>query len=327
MPPTFEGAIHLVSSDSAAGCVKQAGATRGRVHWSNDLLTIGPCDLDPERHLELRRAWNAEEGWRQAFGLEDLRAAIAGDQPVVLWGTRAFADLVWLWWALDGLGRIPAERHGLVFLARPRSDDPLQTMGGSTPEEARAALAAAWSVLGGELREGAELWRQYASPSPLAFDEARRRGSSVFPELTSSAELHGAWFPRLRGDRLHVAEFDELLLGRVGDTWRTTRALLADKAGSERLVRPFGPFYAIERLRAWAAHGALARQACTNANPFEQDSFRLTDRTRLLLEQGLERVDDAPAHYVGGCLVNDPAAPWVRIDDDSGWRLAVHGRP
>lgn len=322
MAPDFEQAIHLVSSDSAAGLVKRAGATKGRVHTSTDLLTIGPCDVDPERHLTLRRAWNAEV-WGQAFGLEDLRAAIAGDLPVVLWGTRAFADLVWLWWAMDGLGRIRPDLP-LVF-ARPRPGHPLESVGGATLEQAQAALAAASSIQDGELREGAELWRQYASPSPLVFDEARRRGSSVFPELSESSELHGAWFPRLKGGRLRLAELDELLLGRLSDTWCTTWDLLAEMPGRERLLWPFGGLYPVVRLRAWAAHGAVAREARSDDNPLEQDAFRLTDRTRTLIAQGLEGVGDAPPLYIGGCLVNDPEAPWVRVDDDSGWRLAPHG--
>jgi hypothetical protein len=326
MPPSFEEAVHLVSSDSAAGCVKQAGAKRARIRYTNDRLTSGPCDVDPERHLELRRAWDAD-GWRRPFGLQELRAAIAGDAPVVLWGTRAFADLVWIWWALDGLGRLGIEEQRL-FLARPRLSDPLDRVGGATPSQAQDALAAARPVPEGELREGAELWRYYASPSPLAFDEARRRGSSAFPELTSSAELHGAWFPRLRDARLHLSNLDEVLLSCVDGSWQRPLDLL--KRDQERLAPlalAFDAFFSAERLRAWAAHGALERMAHADDGPFEQDSFRVTDRARLLLDHGLEEVGDAPTLHAGGCLVNDPAAPWIRIDDDSGWRLALHGRP
>jgi hypothetical protein len=102
MAPTFTDAIHLVSSDSAAGHVIQVGAPRKHVRILSELLTIGPCDVDPERHVELRRAWNADEPGEAdgTFGLEDLRAAVAGDLPVVVWATRAYADLVWLWWIL-----------------------------------------------------------------------------------------------------------------------------------------------------------------------------------------------------------------------------------
>jgi hypothetical protein len=64
-----------------------------------DRLTSGPCDVDPVRHEELRQVWDTEgcmTGWRHRLSLERLRATITGDEPVVLWGTRAFSDLVWL---------------------------------------------------------------------------------------------------------------------------------------------------------------------------------------------------------------------------------------
>ena len=68
-----------------------------------------------------------------------------------------------------------------------------------TVEEGLAALADAHAIDDDELREGADLWRMSASPDPRAFDEARRRGSSVFRELRESAELPGQ--PRLPGQR------------------------------------------------------------------------------------------------------------------------------
>ena len=69
----------------------------------------------------------------------------------------------------------------------------------------------------------------------------------------------------------------------------------------------------------------MEREELVDKNPWAQDRFRATDRTRALLEHGLENVSDAPQLYVGGCVVNNPASPWVRIQDDSGWRLALQG--
>lgn len=329
--PSFAEAVHLVFSDSAMGCLLQAGARRPRIHGSGDQLTSGPCDVDPVRHEELRRAWDAENsvpGSNHRVGLERLRAMIAGDDPVVLWGTRAFSDLVSLWWALDGLRRVGAEGPRF-FLARPHPDDPLTTVGGSTPDEARVALAAAKPITDDEWREGAELWRKYASSSPLAFDEARRNGSTVFPELPSSAELHGAWFPRFTDGRLRLSELDAVLLGALRESWLTTSDLL-QTLPADRLARlewPFDGFFPIYRLRAWATHGVLHREAVADENPWAQDRFRATDRSRALLDLGLDSVGDAPQLYVGGCLVNDPASPWIRIEDESGWRLELQGRP
>jgi hypothetical protein len=323
MPPTFAEAIHLVSSSSAAGHLLAAGASRARIRGSDDRLTSGPCDVDPVRHEELRRSWDTE-GWHHRLGLEELRAAIAGDAPVVLWGTRAYSDLVWLWWELDALRRIGAEGERF-FLARPRAQDPQETVGGCSPAEARIALDAAKPITDDEWREGSELWLKFASPSPLAFDEARRTGSSVFPELMSSAELHGAWFPRLADGRLRLSEIDEDLLGALDGSWRSTSPIFErlTQERFERVARRFHPFIAIYRLRDWASLGVCEREELIDRNPWEQDRFRATDRTRELVERGLDKVSDAPKLHVGGCVVNDAASPWIRVEDDGGWRLEL----
>ncbi len=324
----MEEAIHFVSGSAARGNLMGAGARKGI--YSDDRLTSGPCDVDPDRHAELRRAWDTEAApginWRDPLDLATLGAAIARDEPIVLWGTRAFSDLVSLWWVLDGFGRIGAARSRF-FLARPHSEHPFVTLGHLTSAAARIALAAARPVTDDEWRAGAELWLQYASASPLAFDQARRRGSSAFPELTTSAELHAAWFPRIKDGRLRLSELDEVLLGGARDSSRTASAIFGTLTEDrvDQLVGPFDAYFPVERLRAWATHGVLEREALPDDNPFAQDRFRATDRARALLDHGLEHVSDAPPMYVGGCRVNDPTSPWVRIEDDSGWQLAAAG--
>jgi len=170
------------------------------------------------------------------------------------------------------------------------------------------------------------MWRRFASPSPLAFDEARRKGSIAFPELAESGELHGACFPRLKNGRLYLAELDEALLSGVEDSWRSVFDLF--EANTDQRLMPmywvFDPLFAASRLRAWATLGALDREALTDVNPFKQDRFRANERTRALLERGFDRVDEVPQLHVGGCLVNDPVSTWVRVDSADRWRLALH---
>jgi hypothetical protein len=94
--------------------------------------------------------------------------------------------------------------------------------------------------------------------------------------------------------------------------------------GWERLLRTFGSYYVpIWRLRVWASRGVVAREDRGHAhgNRLEQDVFRITDRTRSILDDGLETVGDAPQVYVGGCRIYDQAAPWMRVADGSGWRM------
>jgi len=310
--------------------VKPDGVPRKNVKILSEQLTIGPCDVDPVRHVELRRAWNAAIGdqYLETFGLDDLRAAVAGDRPVVVWATRAYADLVWLWWILDGLRRIGPLTQPPI-LVRPKPDDPRDTVGGTPPEKGVAAVADARAISDDELREGAELWKLFASPDPRAFNEARRRGSQVFPELRGSAEFHGAWFPRLQDGQLHLSEYDQFLLESLTGEWLMPCDLLSPTIipGWESLLRTFGSYYVpIWRLRAWAARGVVAREArgYANGNRLEQDVFRLADKVRVLLENGLETVGDAPSACVGGCRLYDPATPWVRVSNGPDWRLTVH---
>jgi hypothetical protein len=143
----------------------------------------------------------------------------------------------------------------------------------------------------------------------------------TFPELGDSAELHGAWFPRLEHGRIRLAELDELLLGQLNNSWLTTRDLIREMPGRERLLWPFGGSIPVLRLQAWAAHGVVAREIRSHDSHLEQDAFRMTDRTRTLLMEGLDGIGDAPTFYVGGCKINDPDASWVRVNDDAGWRI------
>jgi hypothetical protein len=158
-------------------------------------LALGPCHVDPVRHVELRRAWNAEEDdkFLKTFGLDDLRAAVANDLPVFVWATQAYAELVWLWWILDGLERI-GPRASPAFLVRP--DGQLETVAGLPPKKGSKALKVARVISDDELREGAELWRLFASPDPRAFDEARRTGEDrrYSPSSTKapSSMAHGS---------------------------------------------------------------------------------------------------------------------------------------
>jgi hypothetical protein len=325
MPPSFAEAIHLVPSAAACGGIRQTGGRGTRVYESGDRLTSGPCAVDPIRHEELRNAWDTD-GWKRRLSLDRLRDAVDGADPIVVWATRAFTDLVWLCWALHSLDRVRADASR-VYLARPDPGDPRMEVGCSNSEQQRIALAAANPVTGAPWRDGVDLWIRFASASPLAFDEARRSGSSAFPELSSAGELHGAWFPRELAGRLQLAELDEVLLRGVDDSWRTPAELIG-ALSEDTLVRLLGSFddnVPVYRLRAWANHGAIEHEPVANDKYFAQDRFRATDRTRALLRHGLDAVGDAPTQYVGGCVVNDPASPWVRIDGDSGWRLALQG--
>ncbi len=137
--------------------------------------------------------------------------------------------------------------------------------------------------------------------------------------------MHGAWFPRLVDGRLRLSDLDAVLLEAVGDAWITPGALVRTLREDRyaRLLWPFDAFFHVDRLRAWAARGVLEHEANEDENPFVRDRFRATPRSRALAERGLGTVGDAPPLHVGGCVVNDPASPWVRIEEEAAWRLVL----
>src|SRR5689334_17811679 len=207
----LEDAIHLTHGDAAAQLLLNLGATRVRVR--RDLLTVGPCDVDPEQHRTLRREfWTGEpvmaSGMPGVDADEDLRREVAGG-PVVIWASRAWSDLTYLWSVVDALVRIGVERP---YLVRPTGDDPTMPMGGLPPARVRAAFDDVALLTDDVGRSCLAFWNAYASPEPIAFDELRRRGAQVVPEMGRILEGHSSWFPWREGDSLRVADADAAIL-------------------------------------------------------------------------------------------------------------------
>ncbi|MDB4966692.1 MAG: hypothetical protein JWN44_2381 [Myxococcales bacterium] len=324
MRPELTSALHFVHGDGAADTVRRAGAPPAAVHVRKDLLTVGPSDDDPARHRALRAAY-WEMAREPAAALDHPSGvAAASTAPVALWATPAWSDQLWLWWTLDALGRAGVDA-GRLWLAEPRSlEHPLASVGGVSVKAAAAAFDCAAPVTDAQLCEGAALWLKYAASSPLGFDEARRAGSVNYPELPTSAEVHGDWFPRRVDGRLRLAELDALVLSTLAEEWRTPAELLTADGGSEiseRLFMPFGDRFFLRRLREWAERGMARSEPRPGSTPFESIAYRIEPAGRQLVDDGLDSVADAPPLYVGGCLVNDPRSPWVRVSDGDGWRL------
>jgi Domain of unknown function (DUF1835) len=217
----LDEAVHLVHGDAAAQALLQLGARTVRVR--RDLLTVGPCDIDPVKHRAARHAfWGRAPEMPTALpGVDDdaeLARELAGGAPVVLWASGAWSDLTFLWALVDALARLGAERP---FLARPRADDPTLPMGGI--EGAR--LLAAWQSvepLREELARSCVIfWQAYAQPSPLEFDDLRQRALALAPAQAKIFEGHTAWFPWRDGRPADadtaIARGDDSIMRWIGD--------------------------------------------------------------------------------------------------------------
>jgi hypothetical protein len=366
--PPFEiqEAVHLFHGDSSAGTARYGGWGRHLV-VARDTLSWGPCDRDPVRHGKKRRAhWLAydrlllrthpglapriaretAQGRRRVekeiFAAPELLKALAGHplrRPIVLWTTPTWSDRLTLFWALDALHDLDIEKRA-VWVAQPRWTSPRvpvseASLGCFNPDQLQDAFALAQRLSGGMLEEGGALWRKYSWPSPLAFDEARRRGSQLFPELSQLAEVHGKHFPRVSGRsrRLRLSELDELFLSRFRpDRWLRPidclkRPLIRDAVFTT--LATHGETFFTHRLRVWARERdpPLLQRDLPEGGHYHRVSYRLTPRGALLLERGLERPEEAPPLFTGGCLVYSGKRSWVRRDHRGAYRIERFGPP
>jgi hypothetical protein len=329
MSTALAGAVHLVLGDSAGGTLRELGA--GEVLVERDLVTVGRSDFDPTRHRAFRMAqWKIDDAECAAglIGLEEFsRALPASDAPLVVWTTRTWSDQLFTWSTLERLARLGVDANR-VWLAQPETAGDPVSMGAIGDARLRDAFSKATPMASTAFTEATALWRKYTVASPLAFDDARRAGSPAFPALALVAEGHGAWFPWRAAGRLRLSYADQLLFECLGNDWPKkglADQLLNGPRGRELLARVFawiGDSSAISRLEAWSAHGGIERRD-QEGHGWGAFSFRLTDLGRRLRDEGTTDVRELAPLYVGGCLINDPNAPFVREGDASSWRLAA----
>jgi Domain of unknown function (DUF1835) len=322
----FDGAAHIAHGDSVAGALCQLGAETSTLQVVRDLLTYGPCDTDPARHMELRLAhWQVLPDRAGEFSLSATLSSWPSTQPIVVWAAQhAWSDQLFLWWTLDALARAHVE-PSRVYWAAPVTHHRLAATGAAPSSELARALAQARPIAPELVDASRELWRCFASPSPLPFDELRRAGLSAVSDLASIAEPHGWWFPRLIDGRLRLSEMDELLLYVFDNDWRGPTALLRGMRAADitdRLFNVYGDMIVIARLTEWVGRGVLEYQRRGGVG-WGEHAFRLTDVGRRLRDEGMQSVAEAPAIYTGGCRTHDPAWPFVRVVDSGGWRLAL----
>lgn len=301
MQPTLEEAVHLAHGDEAAARLADAGAHRVLVR--RDLLSVGPCDVDPARHRAARQAW-----WgplpadfpTQPPGVdsdEALGAALAAHAgaPVVVWATRAFSDLTFLWALVDALARLGTPRPWIV---RPAHADATLPMGAVDAVALRRAFADVAPLDEAVARSCVDFWYAYAADDPTRFDELRRRGAAVVPELGRILHGHSAWFPRRDDDgRVRLADADAAIFDWAAD---------GDLGHARFVMNWIGDRSLWDRVRGWRERGLFGG---------DDGAPTLTDAGRALRDGGADSVTAMPPWWIGGCRVNDPASPWVRVHE------------
>ncbi len=113
--PALGDVIHLAHGDSTSGHLRLLGAKS--VVGGRDSVTTGPSSARPAQHSALRASYwrgfyrrlamrfDAGRGVASATSLSKVLARRRADQPVVLWSSGLWADLLFHWWACDALIR------------------------------------------------------------------------------------------------------------------------------------------------------------------------------------------------------------------------------
>jgi hypothetical protein len=250
--------------------------------------------------------------------------AQAGADGLVVWTSAAWSDRCYTWCLLDTLERIGVPR-AKVIVSQPEAEVDWLSMGATAPERLRAGFDAAAPLDDAFADESIALWRKFASPSPLAFDEARRRGSRSFPELGRIAEGHAAWFPWREADgRLRLSDVDDTLFHWIDEDWRSAVDLLKTPEARrtvQRVMGWVGDSSVFARLAAWSDAGAVELRGSWEHGRANDYAVRLTPAGKQLHDQGAATVAQLAPVAIGGCRINDAKTPWLRVADADGWKL------
>jgi hypothetical protein len=282
-------AIHLVCGDSAAWTLRAAGLN---VRVDPDVMAVGPCDRDPLRHSQLRRAF-----WRSEFRLigwplpswREVRWPRQG--AVALWTSIWLVDRLFFWRAVDRLKdvelwRVEARAPGVGAMAR---------------EATAVRLAAASRMSRSEIAAARRTWAAFTSgdlPRVAGILEPSLRGVLL------------DCLPRVWGGRLRLSRRDEMLLRPFVD-WRTPLEALRPELPR---VLVFGDLVVLGRLQAWRRAGALESRPGPGKAPFTRLELRLTRAGRRLLDR-LRSLWEAPLLIMGGHRIYGPRS----------WRLTSEG--
>lgn len=218
---------------------------------------------------------------------------------------------------------------GRCWVAEPPfSSRRLRYIATSNQETLKNAFTSQTRLRASMVRAGSVLWRKYSASSPRKLDEARRKGSAVFPELADIANGYAQLFPRKVSDspQVRLSEVDTVFLG----LFRDARWLCPARSIKPSLMQVFdllgSDCFFLQRLRQWANHEAddpilLRRDEPKGVSAWTKVSYQLSPRGRRILINRLDRIGDAPPMHVGGCRVYSGKRPWVLFLQDENWHI------
>lgn len=323
--------VHVTTPDVARRLRRLDEGTSTAIVTFTDNLLIGPCTREIAQLAEARRRYwsgvsSAPRNLRSMYTrlVESLGAA----SEVVVWSSGSLQHAALLWMISALLADRPACTVKVIRCQQVRAspDDQFACI----ERELRAAevreLVGAGEKLGtGARRAHAGNWRAFTAPLATAFND---RCTGAAEELERAGRYHAAFFPRRKGDALQLSRVDELLLTCVGGEWSPPSAILLRRSPEGMALRSWlactGDVFTARRIKQWAEHSpeapAVESTLTDGDHLLTGVRYRLSNRGRALLDEGVSSITEAPMCPIGGAAAYDPQAP-VAAQESGEWRL------
>lgn len=297
------------------------------VRSTNDGLLVGPCVLDLEATMRLRRDFWAEVWTYPRAYVPPYRrvlAALAAAEPVVVWTSLKWNDRVALWaYCFHRLQHHPTQPDlSLIFIGEYEERHARISFGivyvTLEPVMARQAWSAARPLSLREVREKARFWKKLTAPAPILSGKPIHETRAT-KELIELGAYQAGLFPRQYAGGLTLSTLDALLLGCVNKT-PSNPARIVMRRGSKgeelsRWMSVTGDIILFHRLAQWAKRGALHAKPWTAPNGWQTAKYTLSAHGRALLRDGLTSIDQAPPLPIWGVTAYDPNNPWVVVEE------------
>jgi len=322
--------VHIASPDVARRIRRLNGPGDAVVAFADNLL-VGPF---AEKHTLLAEArsryWSCVQSRpsnvRSMYSR--LIRSMATETDVVVWSSGTLQHTMLLWMVCALLAKRPETRLRAVVAAQTsqRANDQFGCVSCEfRADEIRNLIKMGEKLGPGARRAAARNWRAFAGRAPTAFNDRCRARPA---ELSRVGIYHTGHFPRLWATRLRVSVLDELLLRCVGAAWSLPSEVLLRRSSEGMLLRSWiacaGDVFIARRLQDWARHSSvspvLESETTGGDHLLTGVRYRLSPHGRVLLEQGIRSVSEAPMCLIGGGAAYDHRSPVAALEDGD-WKL------
>jgi hypothetical protein len=217
----------------------------------------------------------------------------------------------------------------LVWLASPLfvpGWDFLESMACYNPDQMKLMFGHVRALGPGLIKTARGRWRRFCEETPKGLATLRTPRQ---PWLRVSTDYF-RFFPRVIEKRLHVSEFDAVVLsGFSPNSWRPPLELFtSERLRKHPVLLNHGDLLPLLRLDAWTTSRplpVLLRRPTGDERGYRRYEYQLTGHGVRVLDEGLGSIGWGPSLAMGGHAVYDPTRPWVARKTRDGWKLRPLG--